>query len=69
MKKMFIVVGPCQIFNKGSERNSQKHGRGGGQLLRTVRYAIFIISPCMYLQSLWAQPHEVLVDSDSFDLA
>ena len=26
---MFLLVGSCQIFNKGSERNSQKHGRGG----------------------------------------
>ena len=68
MKKMFIVVGPCQIFNKGCERNSQKHRRGG-QLLRTVRYTIFIISPCMSLQSLWAHQHAVLVDSDYFDLA
>ena len=66
---MFLLVGSCQIFNKGSERNSQKHGGGEGQLLRTVRYAIFIISPCMYLQSLWAHPHAVLVDSNSFDLA
>ena len=65
---MFLLVGPCQIFNKGSERNSQKHRRGG-QLLRTVRYTIFIISPCMSLQSLWAQPQEVLVDSNSVDLA
>ena len=67
-KKMFLLVGPCQIFNKGCERNSQKHRRGG-QLLRTVRYTIFIISPCMSLQSLWAHQHAVLVDSDYFDLA
>ena len=52
---MFLVVGPCQIFNKGSERNYQKHGRGGGSAVEDSQICDFHYQP-MYVFTISLGP-------------